>query len=918
MDDNLDPRPQGIGSADHRIGLSCLAALCVLGAQAPVWAQASPGPVAPVPAEIAAPKSPSVRPQAPQTSTFAEIVVTARKRAELARSVPIAVNAFDQAGLEQLNIATLQDLQAAVPSLYVQPSTFRQDTINLALRGQQNFQSTDLSFDTATAVYVDGVYLARPVGLTGALFDLDSLQVLKGPQGTLVGRNSTGGAILYQHREPTDAFGGYVKATVGDFAHEDLQGALNIPLSDTLWFRAAFDQQGTQGYIKNFYDDPATGYRNTTPGEGDRKQAAVLSLRWRPDATFHLTLRGDVDTEHDTGATYHDLGYFVGTTPAAGNKPSICNIPGTCAGFTDLLGQTISPYYANAQTGTVSGLASAYNALLNSVAREKAEGFWSTEQAVSNYDAGHFQTVSGLAEKTQGDIDIRLSAAFRGFDTTGDAVSRGLPYDTTTYIYNTPDYTSYQSELTVNGSDLDNRLKWTAGLFFFRESSPHDGDQYYLFLPSGITPTAASGKQVTFTNSTQNSQQNTSYAGYTQATFSLTPHTRITAGVRYTEDVREAVLQTGTVRFPGSAATTASVANGVYNPAGFTLNGITYLGQTDACALTDASGVLLPPSQCRYTIEKTYRKPTWTFALDHDLGRDVLVYFTSRSGYRSGAINAASINPGVFLAQPESVQDYEIGVKSNGRLLGLPVRANLDAYYTDYTNIQIQETLPNVTVAAAASGGPCTQAIYGAGQCLGVTNDNVTLNAKSARIEGVEWDVDLRPTPALTLSTSGSYIDAVYTDFSFSPPPGYLLPVGATNLTGTHFPLPTWQVNSGAAYALPVSTLFGAPLKAARLTWRTYWQSANQASLSGYNAIQQMKGYALSNLRFDVFDLGRTRIDLSAYVTNVFDSKICVPEPQGVLNSAPNATFGVAATSGVLQCMPMAPRMSGVTMAYTF
>ena len=849
----------------------------------------------------------------------ASIVVTARKRPELAQKVPIALDVFSQKDLERLDVASLADLQAVSPSVYVQPSTFRQDTVNLTIRGQQNFQSTDLSFDTAAAVYVDGVYYARPVGLTGALFDTDDLEVLKGPQGTLVGRNSTGGAILLQTRQPDDHLGGLLRVEGGDYGHEAVRAILNLPLTDTLWLRAAIDQTGDDGYIANHFYDPATGARNDTPGEGARKLAGRFSLKWRPNDRLSLVLRGDFDTEHDTGATYHDLGYFVGTTPAGGGKASICNIPATCTGFTDLTGQVISPYFSNFPTSkTVSGQPGAYNALLNSVAREQQEGFWSAEQAVSNYDVGHFQDVSAQLDADLGGDALRWLSAYRWFDTSGDAVSRGLPYATNIFLYDTPQYRSYQSELTLNGAALEQRLKWSAGLFAFAETSPDDGDQLYLFLPSGIAPAPVAGRQITYTDPTRNTQANASFAAYAQATYDLTAYTRLTAGLRLTRDLRWARLETRTVRFPASPQTTAAVPNGVYDPASVTLDGITYAGQTQACALTDAAGVLLPLPDCEYRLRKAYDRPTWTLAIDHDLTQALLVYFTTRSGYRAGAINAASINPAALVAAPETVQDYEVGLKADGRLMGMPARLDLDAYYSDYRNIQIEASLPNVTVASVAGGGACGQAAFDSGQCLGVSNDNVTLNAKAARIAGAEWTARLQPVASLTLEAAGSYIDAVYTDYSFTPPGGYLRPVGAISLAGTHFPLPTWQLNGGVTYVLPLRRLAGLGVGEARLSWRSTWQGANQASLAGYNPSQRMKAYGLSNLRLDLSDVGARGRDLSFYVTNIFDAAVCTPEPQGVLNSAPNATFGVAGTSGVLQCVPQPPRRMGMTLSQAF
>ncbi|MDB5735464.1 MAG: hypothetical protein JWN16_2101, partial [Alphaproteobacteria bacterium] len=267
------------------------------------------------------------------------VIVTARKRAEEEQAVPIAISAYNQADLDRLNIKTIEDLRYSAPSVYIAPTTFRQDTLNVTIRGQRDFDSSSgqsvMSFDPAAAVYMDGVYLARPVGLSGGLFDIDTVAVLKGPQGTLVGRNSTGGAILYTTREPDSVYGGYAKATLGDYGKAQLQGAINIPLTDTLFFRAAGQISDQRGYISNLYSDPATGYRNSQPAMGSNKIAGNFSLKWKPDDSFDIVLRANISAEHDTGSSYHDLGFFPGSGVRNG-KPAICNIPGTCTGFTDL------------------------------------------------------------------------------------------------------------------------------------------------------------------------------------------------------------------------------------------------------------------------------------------------------------------------------------------------------------------------------------------------------------------------------------------------------------------------------------------------------------------------------------------------------------------------------------------------------
>jgi iron complex outermembrane receptor protein len=860
------------------------------------------------------------------------VIVSARKIAEDAQTVPISITALSAADLSKLDINSTTDLESVTPSFTIQPSTFRQDTLDITIRGQRNFDSpsgggnTALDFDPSVAIYQDGIYYARSVGLTGQLFDLESVDVLKGPQGTLVGRNSTGGAILFSSREPTQDFGGYVKATGGDYAQYGFQGAINIPLDDDLAVRAAIAATGQKGYLTNYFTDPVSGFSNHQAGMGTQKLAGRFSAKWQPDDSFSLLLRADISAEHDTGTTYHDLGYFVGTTLASGNKPSICNIPAACSSFTDLLGHPVATYYTTVTASSVSGVnaaAAAYNSLLNSVAREQADGFWSTEQAESNLDTGHYQTVSATAEKKfDNDIDVKFLSAYRWLDTTGTAISRGQPYVASVYVYKMPRYKSWQSELTVTGTGFDDRLKWTTGLFFFEETDPNDGGYQDLFLPSaGSAPTAAGGKQISVTDQTRNGELNISYAGYAQATYSILPDTRVTAGVRYTVDQRNAYLATQKILTPTTSALSASTVNGVYSATGDTIDGITYSGTTTVCALTNAAGVSLPLGSCASSINKTFHKPTWTLAVDHDLFDKTMVYFTMRSGYRSGAINSASFNPVTTVAQPEEVIDYETGVKSDWTVFDMPVRTNIDGYQTAYHNLQAQQNLPNVTLATAPGGGPCTQVLFNANQCISSSNvlNNVTFNVATARVYGMEWDITVLPIPALTLNASGSYLDARYTNYTFTPPAGYLLPAGNSgNLSGTPIPAPRWQTNYTASYSFGSQDFDDLSIGDMVLTAHYYWESRYLANLQGFNATQQTSPYGLLNLQFQAADLGREGLDLTLFMRNALNQKACTPEFNGVLNSVPNGTFGTPGTSGVLQCIPLPPRMSGVSLEYNF
>lgn len=868
------------------------------------------------------------RPAPVSVAPFEEIIVTARRREEILQTVPISVSAFSGSDLERRNVQSIADLRLVTPSVTVQPDTFRQDTINVTIRGLRNFPSNGIQFDTAAAVYVNGVYIARTQGLTGALFDVDSVQVLKGPQGTLVGRNATGGAILYTNKEPQREFGGNVMVTAGDYGKRAVQAVLNLPISDKILTRAALSYDIMDGYLKNLYFDPATNTRNDTPSLGHRKTAGLFSVKLLPDDDTKILLRGSFDTEHHTGTAYHSLYLFEGTNPSTGpignstshvSRPSICNIPTTCNQYTDLDGRVIAPYYSDVAARTVNADPRAYNSLIASLLRQQAD-FWSVDQALNAPNAGHFRQVSGEIDREVGGVSVKLLGGYRWTSTEGFVAARGATFNNINSVYVDPDYDALTAELTLNGKAIDDRLDWTAGLFYFRESAEGQGAiaQFSSSTPSFLQPTP--GRQGTITDTSGTTGANRSYAGYAQATYKLLDDLRLTGGVRYTRDERKAHI-TGLVQtFP---ATSARLPNSTFTNAPITVNGITYNGYMTSCRLTEGNATPRRIDACAFDVKRNFSDPTWTLALDHTLFANTLIYATTRRGYKAGAINSGATNAAVTVAEPEKVQDYEIGIKSGFSLGAMPVRANLAGFFTDYKNIQVQVALPYVVNAAGPGGGPCTQAAFNVGQCTGTTTENVTLNARSAEIFGAEWELSARPIPQLTLSWNGSYLHPKYTNFTFSPPAGYLRPATGGDLTGQPFPLPAWNMSGAATYRVTGGEI-GLPVGSAALTASIFYQGEYRTRMTGYHPLQKAQAYALTTMRLDFEDILTTRLDLAATVSNVLNRKACFAEPggasggAGVLGSTPNATFGVAGTSGIVQCVPVAPRMFAVSLRYTF
>ena len=142
-----------------------------------------------------------------------------------------------------------------------------------------------------------------------------------------------------------------------------------------------------------------------------------------------------------------------------------------------------------------------------------------------------------------------------------------------------------------------------------------------------------------------------------------------------------------------------------------------------------------------------------------------------------------------------------------------------------------------------------------------------------------------------------------------------LQPASGTNLSGTPIPVPAWQTNETATVNFGTD-LGGLPLGDTTFTAHYYWQSRYLADLRAYNPSQRTFAYGLLNFRLEFTDAGHTGADLALFMNNVANTQACLPEYNGVLNSAPNGTFGSPGTSGVLQCIPQAPRMTGVTLGY--
>ncbi|MBB5708158.1 TonB-dependent receptor [Sphingopyxis panaciterrulae] len=246
----------------------------------PAWAQTPPA-AEPVAVDPAAPASAAAPTDAIDPNA---IVVTARRRAENLLSVPVAISAVNADGLERANILTPQDLARVVPGLTTGSGSTRGfSQLIFTIRGQRNGEPA-IAADQSIGVYFAEVPQNASQGLNSGFFDIESVQVLKGPQGTLFGRNATGGAVLIQPNMPTADFGGYVKGTAGSYELRDIEGAINLPITDTLGLRVAGKYTHRDGYLTNILN--GRKFNNIERG------GARAILQWEPSDGFRTTTIG--------------------------------------------------------------------------------------------------------------------------------------------------------------------------------------------------------------------------------------------------------------------------------------------------------------------------------------------------------------------------------------------------------------------------------------------------------------------------------------------------------------------------------------------------------------------------------------------------------------------------------------------------
>lgn len=582
---------------------------------------------------------------APSGDELQEVVVTAQRREQDMQQVGIAITALSGDALQSLNITNTQDLAAQVPGLAIQ--TYSQAITSFSIRGVGQIDFGDQE-EAPIAVYSDDAYNSYLGGVGGALFDVDRVEVLKGPQGTLFGRNATGGLINIISKRPTDDFEGYLSATGGSYSDRAFEGAVSGPLAENLTGRFAARWEKSDGYN----EDLTTGHN--LGGINNLSWRGQLLFKPLPGLSFLWNVRGM--TDDTTGAAYSTNRAIFDPTGRVNN--GLTYSPPSQAAYAAFCTQEFGYYGGGPQYGDCFGAA------------PNPRNPWDVNANNPGYFLRRQLGTTLHAEWTHDDLSVVWITDYnhlrKNYLDDTDASSLNLQG----YFQNMNSRT-ISSELRAHLEESTFRL--TAGTYYLNINGNYDtGFDYPQY-------------GAYFTNPyTQNTE---SYAGFTQAEWDIVPTVTAIAGVRYTETkidfdfVGECRDETATQFFLGCAGF------GLPNQSVQTLG---YVGN-------QSNGDYSAKAELDW-------HPDNTFLLYSALTRG------NKAGGFNASPYAVSLLPSAVPFKPEVLTNAEIGFKST--LLDDRLRWNGNLYYYHYHNYQafnLENSSPVVFNAQARVRGAETE-----------------------------------------------------------------------------------------------------------------------------------------------------------------------------------------------------------------
>ena len=745
---------------------------------------------------------------AAEAAVLEEVVVTAQKRAESVQSAPLAVTAISAASLEKSRILNAEDLaHSAVGVTFTQNSP---QALEYNIRGVVNTRLTAPTADQSVSTFTDEVYVARSGSISSNFYDLERVEVVRGPQGVLLGKNVSGGAINILSAKPSFQNSGALTATAGNYDLKQVTGYVTGGFNDEWAGRLSFQTLDHGGYAQDL--------AHNVPLEDLHGQQLRGQLRYdRKDSSFRANLLVEFAKDDSNGPNRAGI-----LSPAHAN-PLIGPDVHPWSTVRDIIkanfypGLTIRqsypewPTFAGDATPTPQGV---HHKNFSGIVKMEGEAFQDvTLDSVTGYRHGFAQTFydqTGLGPNNPYGIDV--------------------PFLFAEPVYFQEDVDQYSEELRLTSKYPNSRIDWIAGIYA-QEIKVH---QFNKFWGTGKYLPTLNGESHWDDHGT-----NDDYAAFGQIGFKLSDEWKLEAGLRYTHDKKS-----------GTQVGTAVATGDKFVPGD--LRALTPL--QSLCLRADNSVVSPTPAVCAAPNHWTYSagtgfstpygqswsKSTPQVTLTFKPNNSLMAYLTVSEGYKGGGfLNDASNDIAARTPyQPESVRNYELGMK--WEFLDNRARWNTAVFYEDYKQLQVQQTNA---------------------QCL----CNIIANAKAATIKGVETEFEFAPTRAVYFFVGGTYLNDHYTDFTD--------PITAVNYNGKVLQrTPDYQATAGvevttAAGSWPDALHLRATYKQ---QGKMYWAQTNVTSEPAYGLLDARITLAPKDARWTA-SIWSKNVSDKVYRTNIIE-----------------------------------------------
>jgi iron complex outermembrane recepter protein len=688
---------------------------------------------------------------APKTADSGElqtVTVTANRRAEDQQKVSVSVTAVTGATLAERNITDLSQMEPMSAGF-----TFGRSGVDArpAIRGVRT-ENVAVNADTTIGYFVDGVYKSRAQQAMLGFVDVSRVEILRGPQGTLFGRNTFGGSVAITTIAPelnSTEFGGGIE--LGSFGKKRLDGVVNLPLGDIAAVRIAGVAEKTDAWVKNEF--------NSSAGLFDKELTYFrASVKVQPSREFDAVFRADVTDQKGNGGSafgYKLAGTYLHTPSCQQLFNTSFLALNTRGGNRDAVNDCTRTQGAGAGTGA-NAAGTGVDLGIPLFKPGQLDRINNDYQSFLKLKDSNFSADLTYRPEALGGITLKSITGYADFtasrsqDTDFSASTIGLDFQKTSAKTLTQEFQVL--------SDDKGPLSYVAGVYLFKDELTG------LFINQQLPRTIRSDAVATPITLAQNGggfydlqlPETSSSAVYGQLSFRVTNELSLTAGARYTRDKKSFKFANANSVLPLTPAgapdgTLISLTTPEPSAAAFGNGGASNCTGSNA----QPGFNCLPGTNtivgATYS-DATFSKGTGKLAVDYKLSNNQLLYATVSNGFRSGGFNSGQVIEGVRTFKPEEVTAIEVGSKN--RFLANTLQVNLAAFNNDYTNLQEQRQV-----------------------AIGSTTVSVIFNAAKARARGMEAEVEWRQSRDLTLGGSLSLLDAKYTSF-----PDVALPFGTTIL----------------------------------------------------------------------------------------------------------------------------------------